>query len=163
MLISSEQYYYSVNHISEGFGFYAVCSGNILSIYNINRSAVFVDKKVKRVRCKFIRSFKSKRKILCSQMVSSPVFSIAFYDNTQLWCYSINGQLLASKQMTLRLNPILYTNEKHLDYLLCLEESQIVVLSTPHLLTVKAMALPTKEYTCWSLFERSVFLGTSSG
>lgn len=108
--IALEQCYYSISHISEGFGFYTVCSGNIVSVYNINRSAVFVDKKLKKVRCKFLRSFIAKRKISCAQIVSSPLFSIVFYDGTQLWSYSINGQLIANRPTVLKLNPLLYSN-----------------------------------------------------
>ena len=70
---------------------------SIVSIYNINRSAAFVDKKNKKVRCKFLRSFSSKRKINGAKIITGPLFSIVFYDSNQLFSYSINGQKIASK------------------------------------------------------------------
>ena len=71
---------------------------------------MFVDKKIKKVGCKFLRSFTAKRKVSFSQIVSSPLLSIVFYDNTQLWSYSINGQLMASRPIALKLNPMLITD-----------------------------------------------------
>ena len=140
-----------------------MCSGNIVSIYNINRSAVFVDKKLKKVRCKFLRSFTAKRKISCAQIVSSPLFSIVFYDDTQLWSYSINGQLIANRPIILKLSPLVYSNENHMDFILCLEDSQLMMLSTPTLTTIKVLDLPQKEFTCWTMYLKNILIGTSNG
>jgi hypothetical protein len=59
---------------------------------------------------KFFRSFTAKRKVSYSQIVSTPLFSIVFYDGTQLWSYSINGQLMNNRPISLSINPLLFTD-----------------------------------------------------
>lgn len=103
--IATENLLDSINHISEGGGFYSVCSGNIVSIYNIYRSAAYIHKKTKKVRCKFIRSFMGRNKINGARIFTCPLFGIAFYDSTTLWSYSANGQLLTTKTISIRLEP----------------------------------------------------------
>ena len=44
-LISSEYLMYPIEHISEGAGFYSICSGNLVIINKITRGMAYVYKK----------------------------------------------------------------------------------------------------------------------
>lgn len=101
--IATETLLDPISHISEGGGFYSVCTGHFVSVYSICRSAAFVEKKHKKVRCKFMRSYQAKNKVIAAKIYTSPLFGIAFHDTSTLWSYSANGQLLAFRPMSIKL------------------------------------------------------------
>lgn len=162
--IATETLLDPINHISEGSGFYSVCAGHFVSIYSISRSAAFVNHKHKKVRCKFIRSFQCKNKVVSARIFGSPLAGVAFHDSSTLWTYSANGQFLASRTISLKLEPQLVRDSNFMDMLLCLEESQMTLLNTPTLSVVRCVSLPNNRvWTYWRWLPDTVLLGTSAG
>lgn len=141
-----------------------MCAGHFVSVYSICRSAAFVDHKHKKVRCKFIRSYQCRNKVVSARLFSTPLAGVAFHDTSTLWSYSANGQLLATRIISLKHDPQVIRDSNFMDLLLCLEECQLTLLSTPNLTVVRTVSLPNNRiWTCLQWYPDTVLLGTQAG
>ena len=61
--IVSEYFMSSIEHISEGAGFFSISSGNLVVINKITRGLTYINDKIKMQGNKMIRSLESKRKV----------------------------------------------------------------------------------------------------
>jgi hypothetical protein len=76
-----------------------------VAIVKISRSLAYVYDKIKMRGIKMIRSFEASRNIEGSILCPEPLFCVVFYNALEMNCYSINGQLLKTRQTELSVSP----------------------------------------------------------
>jgi hypothetical protein len=92
-----------------------------------------------------------------------PVPCLVLFTALELHSYSINGQLLASRQGEMLLPPQRLTDDRWVDHIAVLEDKQLSILSTPFLERVRVVALPNKIFTQMRFMDGKCFLITNFG
>lgn len=82
-----------------------MASGSLVAIIKISRSLTYAHDKIKMRGIKMIRSFEANRNVDGAILSPDPLFSVVFYNSLEICSYSINGQLLKTKQTEVALPP----------------------------------------------------------
>ena len=86
-----------IHSISEGANFFTISSGSLVTLIRASRSLNYVYNKFKMRGVKMIRALELPRKVEDCIIATDPLFCFIITTSLELYCYSGNGQLLASK------------------------------------------------------------------
>jgi hypothetical protein len=130
--IASEYYMAPIHSINEGGNFFCIASGSLVTLIRASRALNYVYDKFKMRGIKMIRALEIPRKVEDCLISTDPLFCFVVHTSLDLYCYSGNGQLLASKQAELAFSPVKFTYN-FMDYLGYIENNRLKILSLPFL------------------------------
>ena len=130
--IAEEYYMAPIHSINEGGNFFCIASGSLVTLIRARRCLNYVYDKFKMRGVKMIRALEIPRKVEDCLISTDPLFCLIVYTSLELYCYSGNGQLLASKPAELTFPPVKLT-ANYMDYLSYVENNRLKILSLPFL------------------------------
>lgn len=140
--------------INEFDGFFSICYGTYCSIYRVSRTLLYLTPGVPQ-NCEivFFRSFVSNLQIKRSFICKCPLYCIVLIDNSNIRCYSINGQFIKSVACSGSLYGRLEDNSNN-DIIYAMDEDKIVGFSVPDLRNVTMLEFTDVDW----IFDRLVGL-----
>lgn len=110
-----------------------------------------------------IRSIESNKKLEGALLCSEQLFCIIIYNSLEMSSYSINGQLLKSRQIEMALPPQRFRDENFCYYIAVVEDKKLVIYSTPFLEVVRTVSLPNKIFKEMRFYDNKCYLTTNFG
>jgi hypothetical protein len=160
--IASEYYMAPITSISEGGRFFCIASGSLVTLIRASRALNYIYDKTKMRGVKMIRAIEIPKRVEGCILSTDPLFCFIVYTALEIYCYSGNGQHLASRQVELTFSPVKYT-VNFMDYLAYVDNKRLKIVSLPFLVDVRDMQLPNKVFVEMRFFDNRCYLATSFG
>lgn len=134
----------------------------MVTLIRASRALNYIYDKSKMKGVKMIRSLQIPKKVEGCLISTDPLFCFVVFTPLELYCYSGNGQLLATRQAELNISPVKFT-QNFMDYIAYIENHRLKIMSLPFFIDVRDMQLPNKSFVQMKFYEGKCYLASNLG